>query len=195
MILIQIFIIDTLVTKRCSNKVDDAVDSNYTLWSVANVLQSTCKHKYGIELDVANLKTQLKKCGFKRIRRPSKNGDSRISSFLPKDFDNIYLPKVKDTKNDNQYRFRINIQETNFDNEFKREIDQDKHIIYETDRKNRVLVVIHMCKSDNHEFYICVDKHAIDNHAFSDNPKITKCTKHCLYKIIIKDHNFSTAVS
>ena len=173
------------------------------------LLHSVCIRRFNVELDKNHLRTELAKHGVKRIRTQgllkSESEESETDSednfcmvskggCMPMDFNNIGL-KIKDKEGLNTYKFRINIQETKFDSEVTSGINQENLIIYESDKKERVLFVIHMCKGfngSNDGFYICSDKECIDidNHAFNDYPKISTDDGHILYKLKISNHNF-----
>ena len=163
-------------------KLDDAADKKCTLWSIMFAIQSACKDKFHIDLSTGHLKKQLENASFKR-----KGSDP---DFLPKHFHNILLNSIQDVNGDNFYTFRIQVEQITFEEGPKRETDHnannnhDVHIIFEEETKHRVLLVIHFC----HDFCICADKRSIDKNAFNIYPRIKKCAKHSLYKIIVSKY-------
>lgn len=177
--------IDRLVTGLTVQTFDDAADKKCTLWSIMFAIQSACKDKFNVDLSTSHLRMLLENAGIKR-----KGSDSEL---LPKHFNNIFLKGIQDVSGDNFYTFRIRVEQTNFEEGPKRETDHnannnhDVHIILEEETKHRVLLVIHFC----HDFCICADKRSIDRNAFNIYPRIKKCAKHSLYKIIVSKYSNS----
>jgi len=166
-------------TEVSVNKFDDSKDKKCALWSTVLAIQSACREKFNVELKMDHLKKQLKKVRLNKLKD--------AAEFHPLHFDNIPLKAIEDVSGDNFYTFRIRVEETNFEEELKREKDHDIYIIHEKEKKHRVLLVIHFCKDENNELCICADKRAMDKHAYNDYPRIKKNAKHCLYKIIVSD--------
>jgi len=176
-------------SKWYKNVFSHTADKKCALWSIVFAIQSACLQTFGIELNIEHLGNDLKDIGVKKIRRTApycSQNNAKVSELLPPHFDNIFLCDIEDTLR-NYYSFRLRVKETSFDNELKCEIDHDAHILYEKEIKNRVLLVIHLCKNQNGDFCICADKHALENHAFNDYPRVKKDDNHILYRVTLVD--------
>ena len=150
-------------------------------------IHSICKKK-GRDINVNHLRKQLEIETFTKLRSELQHSPSRICNFEPSHFDNIVLEELKDSNHD-YISFRVKVKRTTFEDELMAE--HEKHVLYERERKRRVLYVLQMCRThgddsgSRDDFFICVDKVALDNESFHlyDNYKIEKRADHVLYKV------------
>lgn len=174
---------------------DQNIDPISARWCVGLAITNYCKQCLMIDINT--------NCLIKKLEQTSKDHAKDMDKFVrPSDFDEKILFDIKDMNDNKCYCLRIEVEETNVENELcldvskciNNEIHSKCNIVFGgeeglfTTNKERItqcMFVAHICRNEYGDYLFCVEKNNPKINQFTNFPTLKSKPHYILYKITV----------